>query len=187
MFQPIRPEENHLFRFFIPPNGGEPQRIPGHWRDDSKGEVRTDLPDLTDEELNALGWKGPIQLPTLPGTSHYTHDYKWNKETLSYDTIEVTQFEKEKRVNYQLFWDCFINSSAYLTIKATASQSLAANTIATEFIALISDAKNSHANIEKIQGVLTEIIDNISFTQEELDEIQTIFTESGMFAVYTLA
>jgi hypothetical protein len=32
-----------------------------------------------------------------------------------------------------------------------------------------------------------EIIENISFTEEELTEIQTAFTQSGMFAVYTLS
>jgi hypothetical protein len=63
---------------------------------------------------------------------------------------------------------------------------LFANTLATEFIALMSDAKNNHANIEKIQESLLEIINNISFTEEELSEIQKVFNKGGMFAVYTL-
>ncbi len=172
---------------FSPPNGNHPQVIPDLWRSAPGEEVRTDLPSLSDEELNALGWKGPIEMPPLEGTSYYTHNYEWNKETREYDVIEVDEFEKRRRVNYQQFWDGLINTSAYSTIKATASQSLEVNTVATEFIALLSDAKNKHANVEKIQEVLTEIMVNIPFSEEELEEIQEIFVNSGMFAVYTLS
>jgi hypothetical protein len=126
-------------------------------------------------------------MPPLEGTSYFTHSYEWNKETREYDATELDEFERRRRVNYQQFWDGLINTSAYSTIKATASQSLEVNTVATEFIALLSDAKNKHANVEKIQEVLTEIMVNIPFTEEELAEIQEIFILSGMFAVYTLS
>lgn len=172
---------------FSPPNGNHPQMIPDHWRENPGDEIRTDLPELTDEELNALGWKGPIQMPPFPETSFYTHNYEWNTETREFDATELDEFEKKNRVNYQKFWDELIQTTAYSTIKASASQSLAVNTVATEFIALISDAKNSHANVEKIQEVLIDIMSNISFTAEELEEIETAFTESGMFAIYTLS
>ena len=172
---------------FSPPNGNAPQTIPDRWRDNPGDEVRTDLSELTDAELNALGWKGPIQMPPTPGTSYYTHSYEWNTETREFDATELNEYEKRNRVEYQKFWDDLIQTSAYSTIKASASQSLGINTIATEFIALISDAKNSHANVEKIQEALTDIMSNISFTAEELEEIETMFVESGMFSVYTLS
>jgi hypothetical protein len=168
------------------PNGAYPQELPDYWRF-ADGTLRTDLPELTDEELAALGWFGPIQMPPTPGTSYFTHSYEWNSETLSFDATELDEYEKRRRVNYQGFWDSLIKTSAHTTIKATASQSLEVNTIATEFIALLSDAKNSHANVEKIQEVLLEIIENIPFSEAELGEIQEVFTNSGMFAVYTLA
>jgi hypothetical protein len=172
---------------YSPPNGNAPQPLPDYWRPSPDEEIRTDLPELTDEELNALGWKGPIQMTPTPGTSYYTHNYEWNKETREYDVTELDEFEKRRRVNYQQFWDSLINTSAYATIKATASQSLEVNTVATEFIALLSDAKNKHANVEKIQEILLEIMENIPFSETELEEIQKVFTDSGMFAVYTLA
>lgn len=170
---------------YSPPSRNYPQELPDYWRFED-GIIRTDLPELTDEQLAELGWTGPIAMPPLEGTSHFTHSYEWNSETLSFDATELDEFEKRRRVNYQQFWDSLIDTSAYLTIKAVASQSLEANTIATEFIALFGDAKNNHANVEKIQQVLFEIMENIPFTEEELEEIQTAFTESGMFAVYTL-
>ena len=171
-------------RMFSPPNGNAPQALPDLWRSAPGEEVRTDLSELTDEELNALGWKGPIKKPS--GTSDFTHSYQWNSQTREYDAIEISEFEKRGRVNYRRFWNVLIDSKAYSSIKEAASQSLRVNTLATEFIALISDAKNGDINVEKIQRSLNEILLNISFTDSELTEIQTAFTESGMFAVYTL-
>ena len=169
---------------YSPPNGNDPQTIPDLWRPAPGEEVRTDLPDLTDAELNALGWKGPIVMPSNLG--YFTHDHQWNKETREYDATEIPEYEKQRRVQYQQFWDKLLNTNAYIKIKTAASQSLLANTLATEFIALMSDAKRGQANIIKIQEVLTEIVSGIAFTTEELAEIQTAFTQSGMSAIYTL-
>lgn len=168
---------------FSPPNGAEPQMIPDYWRETPDTEPRTDLPDLSDAELNALGWKGPIEYTSFDS---YTHRKEWNRETREWDIIELNQREKEQTINYQNFWDDLIVTSAYATIKSAASQSLLANTLATEFIALLSDAKNKNANVIKIQEVLFEIIENISFTQQELSEIQSAFTDAGMYSIYTL-
>jgi hypothetical protein len=171
---------------YSPPNGNYPQSLPDLWRSAPGEEIRTDLPELTDEELNAIGWKGPIHMPPTPGTSFYTHSYEWNTETRSFDVTEFDEHTKQKNINYQKFWDDLIDTSAYSTIKSVAEQSLKVNTIATEFIALINDAKNNHANVKKIQEVLTEIVANIPFTEKELGSIQEVFVESGMFAIYTL-
>jgi hypothetical protein len=78
---------------FSPPNGNHPQTIPDFWRENPGDEIRTDLPELTDEELNSLGWKGPIQMPPTPGTSAHTHSYEWNKETREFDVTELDEFE----------------------------------------------------------------------------------------------
>jgi hypothetical protein len=171
---------------FSPPNGNDPQTLPDYWRSAPGEPVRTDLPDLTDAELNAIGWKGPIAMPPLEGTSYFTHSYQWNTETREYDATELDEYQKRRQVNYQQFWDLLLDTGAYTTIKSVSAQSLQANTLATEFIALMSDAKRGQANIEKIQQILTEIVSGIPFTPEELEEIQEAFTESGMFAVYTL-
>ena len=173
---------------FSPPNGNDPQTIPDLWRPSPGEEIRTDLPDFTNAELNAIDWKGPIAMPPAsnPGTSHFTHDYQWNNETREYDATEAPEYEKKRRIQYQKFWDLLLDTGAYTTIKTTSTQSLQANTLATEFIALMSDAKRGQANIIKIQQILTEIVSGIAFTTEELAEIQTAFTQSGMSAIYTL-
>jgi hypothetical protein len=180
---------------YSPPNGNHPQVLPDSWRESlPDGTIRTDLPDLTDEELNAIGWKGPITMPPYSTSKYghierlgrFTHNYEWNSETREYDVTELTDYEKQNRVEYKNFWDSLLSTSAYTVIKLASSQSLEANTLVTEFIALMSDAKTGQANIKKIQQILTEIISHIPLTPEELEEIQKAFIESGMSAVYTL-
>jgi|DEB0MinimDraft_10_1074344.scaffolds.fasta_scaffold09321_6 hypothetical protein len=171
---------------FSPPNGNHPQIIPDRWRENPGDEIRTDLPELTDEELNALGWKGPIQMPPTPGTSYYTHNYEWNIETREFDVTEVDELEKARRVNYKEFWNILLTTSVYQRIKSEAKLSLEVNVFETEFISLLGDAKQGNANVEKIQESLTEMVTSISFTAEELAELQQVFITSGMFAVYSL-
>lgn len=168
---------------YSPPNGNDPEILPDKWKSSPDAETTIDLVELTDEELNALGWKGPIQMPPLPGTSYYTHSYEWNRETRSYDAFELPF----KTVDYNLFWEYLISTSAYSVIKEYASQSLKVNTITTEFIALLTDAKNGRAKVDAIQSVLSEIVQNVSFTEEQFAEIQNIFLNSGMFTTYTLS
>jgi hypothetical protein len=173
---------------YSPPNGNDPQLIPDYWRATPSTEPRTDLPELNDVQLNALGWKGPIQFPEY---DLLTHERVWNRETRSFDVIERS-FPLDptpslvRPVDYKRFWDSLLDSSVYQTIKSEAKLSLEANVLATEFIALLSDAKQGNANITKIQESLTEIVTSISFTAEELAKLQQIFMESGMFAVYSL-
>lgn len=167
------------------PNGAYPQELPDYWRFQD-GTVRTDLPELSDSELENLGWFGPIQMPPTPGTSYFTHSYEWNSETVSFDATELDSYEKERRVDYNRFWNSLLESSAYQTIRTAASQSLEVNVYCTEFIALISDAKMKNPNKVKIQESINNIFNNIPFSTEELSEVQEIFTNSGMFAVYTL-
>lgn len=195
-----------MSKLYSPPSRNYPQELPDRWRFED-GTIRTDLQELSDAELEALGWHGPITMPEdIEGTSYYTHDYIWNRETLSFVVVEVDEYTKQRRVNYKQFWNSLVNGTyikstdengeptvvntggiAYQKIKDTAKVSLEANVIATEFIALLSDAKYGDADVEKIQEVLLEILSTIPFTAEELAEIQQAFTYCGMFAVYTLA
>lgn len=173
-----------MSNLYSPPSRNYPQELPDYWKFED-GTIRTDLQTLSDNELHALGWHGPIEMPSQE--SYFMYKIEWNSDTLSFDYTELDDYEKRRRVNYQKFWSDLLEGNAYQKIKSEAKVSLDANVLATEFIAHISDAKNSHANIEKIQEVLLDIMSNIPFTAEELEEIETVFVESGMFAIYTLS
>jgi len=179
---------------YSPPNRAYPQQLPDVWRFED-GTIRTDLQELSDEELNALGWHGPIEMPS--SESCFAYENKWNEETLSFDYIELDLFEKERRVNYIFFWQFLLHGSlgsnnpgfngpVYTRIKNECKKSLEVNTVVTELIALIGDAKSGNAFVEKIQNSITEIMNLIEFTEDELKEFQKIFKICGMINVYTI-
>jgi hypothetical protein len=169
---------------FSSPNGGFPQVLPDHWKSSDEAEDRTDLLELTDEELNVLGWKGPIQKPA--NTSNFTHDYQWNEETREYTSTVLSEFDRLDRVDYNLFWELLLDCPYYSRIKTSSGESLSVNTIATEFIVLISDAKMGNANVIKIQESLTSLLSSVVPTEGEGGKIKGIMTISGMIYSYSL-
>lgn len=178
---------------YSPPNRAYPQELPNQWKFED-GTIRTDLQELSDAELNSLGWHGPITMPEdIENTSYYTHEYTWNPDTLTFDVKEFDLYQKQQRIDYKQFLVMLRNSTAYTSIKAQASSSLALNTSLTEFMTLLSDARANQLNpgegedISYFQASLSEVLSNATLTTEELAEIQTAFTECGLFSVYTLA
>ena len=171
-----------------PPNGAAPQMLPDQWKDNPEDALRYDLPDKTDDELVALGWK-KVDSPsyTTNGAAYFSNSYEWNSSTRTYDATELQDIEKEQRVNYNKFWTDLLDTDVYTTMKTAASSALAANTLLTEFIALLDDAKRGSWNISKMQASITGILAGITFSTDELAELQTLFDSTGMSAVYTLS
>lgn len=166
------------------PDGSFPITLPRYWKGEE--DVTHDLWELSDQELADIGWKGPIDNPD-PNLS-FTHLIEWNTETRDWDLTEFTYQEKLLTIDYKKFWKDLTSTNAYKKIKELSKQSLEVNTVVTEFISLISDAKvdRQDANVEKIQECIFEILSGIQFSDEELLEIENAYTNSGMFAVYSL-
>ena len=171
-----------------PPNGAAPQMLPDQWKDNPEDALRYDLPDKTDDELVALGWL-KVDMPsyTTNGVAFFSNSYDWNSSTRTYDATELEDYEKERRVDYENFWAELLDADVYTTMKTAASSTLAANTLLTEFIALLDDAKRGSANTTKMQASITGILAGITFSADELAELQTLFDSTGMSAVYTLS
>ena len=177
-----------------PPNGASPQMLPDRWRNNPGDAIVTDLPDKTDDELVALGWL-KVDMPSYEtkGVAFLTNSYNWNSSTKTYDATELDESEKRKRVNYQNFWNLLLDSDVYATMKTASSTTLAANTLLTEFIALLDDAKRGEVHTTsggvtiKIQTSITGILAGITFSADELAELQTLFDSTGMSAIYTLS
>ena len=171
-----------------PPNGAAPQMLPDRWKDNPGDAIRTDLPDKTDDELVALGWKkvDMVSYATY-GAAFFTHSYAWNSETRVFDATELSDYQKTLSPQYQRFWENLLDTDVYTTMKTAASSALAANTLLTEFIALLDDAKRGEANTGKMQASITGILAGITFSADELAELQTLFDSTGMSAVYTLS
>ena len=171
-----------------PPNGAAPQMLPDQWKDNPEDALRYDLPDKTDDELVALGWK-KVDMPsyTTNGAAFFNNSYTWNSSTRVYDATELSDYQKTLSPQYQRFWDNLLNTDVYTTMKTAASSALAANTLLTEFIALLDDAKRGEANTGKMQASITGILAGITFSTDERAELQTLFDSTGMSAIYTLS
>jgi len=171
-----------------PPNGAAPQMLPDKWKDNPEDAIRTDLPEKTDDELVALGWKKVI-MPSYEanGAAFFNNSYEWNSSTRAYDATELETFDKERRIDYDRFWANLLETDVYTTMKTAASTALAANTLLTEFIALLDDAKRGFANTTKMQASITGILAGITFSTDDRAELQTLFDSTGMSAVYTLS
>jgi hypothetical protein len=171
-----------------PPNGAAPQMLPDRWRDNPGDAIVTDIPDKTDDELVALGWL-KVDMPSYAtkGAAFFSNSYSWNSSTKTYDATELDEVNKNNNINYDGFWNLLLDTNVYATMKTAASTALAANTLLTEFIALLDDAKRGGANTTKIQTSITGILAGITFSTDELTELQTLFDSTGMSVVYTLS
>lgn len=169
-------------------NGEFPQELPSSWKQD-ENTTRTDLNDLTDSQLEALGWYGPITMPPLTNTSYYTHRYEWNSGTKTFSSVELDEFEKEQSVNYVKFWDEINsgNSTWWAKVKSTARTSLPANTEMTEFISIMTNVKNVGVfQKRQVQTAINDVFSEITFTDAERADFTEIFNSSGLNAVYTI-
>jgi len=156
-------------------NGNYPEelshniKINGEW---------LNLREMTDEALAEIGW---FPAPPRPNPVNDFQEVIWDGSLKEYRL----EFKKNGAV-YKTFWNELMTSGAYATLKAAASTNLTINTLCTEFIALIADAKFGEPNVPAIQTSLTQIISSVEFSIEDLAEIQALFTVTGLNQIYTL-
>lgn len=174
---------------YSPPTGNHPQDLPNYWKF-IDGTIRKDLPSLNDTQLAELDWIGPIEFPEY---DFLTHEGVWNRETRSFDVIErpfpldpPPSVAVVRPIDYKKFWDNLLESTVYASLKGSASTNLALNTSCTEFIILLADAKFGEPKEALIQASINQIFTSSVFTAEELIEVQSLFTVTGLDQVYTL-
>jgi hypothetical protein len=96
-------------------------------------------------------------------------------------------FERQRAAaDYLAFWDALMTSSVYGAIREQSFVSLPMNTLATEFIALIGDAKAGRANEAAIQASMAAILATGTFTDDELVELQAALAAGNLDGIYTL-
>jgi hypothetical protein len=161
------------------------------------GEVFNNLEELTDPELEELGFV-LVELPEglykiknqegkYPSEEHWKYSYTWYRPTMEFIVDEKSLEQKISQIDYNGFWNDFSETSAYDKIREESMTSLSVNTVATELIALFSDAKSNNIKVNRIQSCLDFIFTNIVFTEAELQEIQEAFIGTGMHYQYTIA
>ena len=88
--------------------------------------------------------------------------------------------------NYLAFWDALMVSTVYASIREQSFVSLPMNTLATEFIALLGDAKGGRPNEAAIQASMNAILATGTFTEEQLVELQGALEAGNLESIYTL-
>ena len=156
-------------------NGKDPEELSHNFK--HNGEW-INLRVMTDEALAEIGW---FPAPPRPNPANDFQEVIWDGNLKEYRL----EFKKDTAV-YKTFWNELMTSGAYATLKAAASTDLTINTLCTEFIALIADAKFGEPNVPAIQISLTQIISSVEFSIEDLAEIQALFTVAGLNQIYTL-
>ena len=88
--------------------------------------------------------------------------------------------------NYVSFWEGLLATDVYQAIRGQATISLAMNTAATEFIALLGDAKAGIVYEAAIQSSIDSILDNGTFTENDLDQFQSLLELGNLDSIYTV-
>jgi hypothetical protein len=112
---------------------------------------------------------------------------KW---TMTWQVTSATSEQVNERIranaDYLAFWDALMVSTVYASIREQSFVSLPMNTLATEFIALIGDAKAGRPNEAAIQASMDAILATGTFTESQLAELGDALAAGNLDGIYTL-
>jgi hypothetical protein len=122
-------------------------------------------------------------IPADPANTDYAAYLDWLEAG---NTPEPAPAPPPPPPSYTAFWDALIASTVYASIRTQSMTSLPMNTLATEFIALIGDAKASRANEAAIQASIAAILSTGTFDEEDLAEFAETLVAGRLDNIYVL-
>ena len=123
-------------------------------------------------------------IPQAPGNRDYREYLDWLSAG---NTPEPAPAPPAPGPDYIAFWDALMVSTVYAAIREQSFVSLPMNTLATEFIALIGDAKAGRANEAAIQQSMGAILSVGTFTEEQLVELGAALAAGNLDGIYALS
>jgi hypothetical protein len=112
---------------------------------------------------------------------------KW---IMAWQVTSATAVEIAARIrvnaNYPAFWDALLISTVYGSIRTQSMVSLPMNTLATEFIALLGDAKAGRPNEAAIQASMSAVFATGTFTDADAEEFTAALTAGLLDDIYSL-
>jgi hypothetical protein len=122
-------------------------------------------------------------IPNDPGNRDY-------REYLEYleagNTPEPAPAPPPPPPSYAAFWDALLASTVYGSIRTQSMASLPMNTLATEFIALLGDAKAGRPNEAAIQVSMSAVFSTGAFTEADAQEFTAALAAGLLDGIYTL-
>lgn len=88
--------------------------------------------------------------------------------------------------SYTAFWDALLASTVYGSIRTQSMASLPMNTLATEFIALLGDAKAGRPNKAAIQASMSAVFATGTFTEDDAEEFTAALAAGHLDGIYAL-
>jgi len=124
-----------------------------------------------------------VIIPLVPGNRDFTQYQAWLEEGNNPEPAPAPAPVPD----YQAFWEGLMASSLYAAIREQSMASLPMNTLSTEFIALLGDAKAGRPYEAAIQQSMAAILQTGSFTPEQLVELQAVLVAANLDSIYTLS
>jgi hypothetical protein len=122
-------------------------------------------------------------IPNDPGNRDYREYLDWLEAG---NEPEPAAAPPPPPPSYVAFWDALVASSVYASIRTQSMASLPMNTLATEFIALLGDAKAGRANEAAIQASMSAVFATGTFTEEDAEEFTEALAAGYLDDTYTL-
>jgi hypothetical protein len=122
-------------------------------------------------------------IPNDPGNRDYREYLDWLDAG---NTPEPAPAPPPPPPSYAAFWDVLLASTVYGSIRTQSMASLPMNTLATEFIALLGDAKAGRPNEAAIQASINAILSTGTFDEEDLAEFAETLVAGRLDDIYAL-
>jgi hypothetical protein len=123
-------------------------------------------------------------IPNDPGNRDYREYLDWIDAG---NTPEPAPAPPPPPPSYAAFWDALLASTVYGSIRAQSMASLPMNTLATEFIALLGDAKAGRPNEAAIQASMSAVFSTGTFTEADAEEFTAALAAGHLDGIYALS
>ena len=123
----------------------------------------------------------------LPSVNNGTPEWRAYQDWLNAGNTSDPYIAPLPGPDYIAFWDALTTSTIYASIREQSFVSLPMNTLATELIALLGDAKAGRANEVAIQQSMTAILATGTFTEEQLGELGAALAAGNLDGIYALS
>ena len=123
-------------------------------------------------------------IPNDPGNRDYREYLDWLDAG---NTPEPAPAPPPLPPSYTAFWDALLASTVYSSIRTQSMASLPMNTLATEFIALLGDAKAGRPNEAAIQASMSAVFATGTFTEDDAEEFTDALAAGLLDDIYSLS